>query len=542
MTTEPTSPGSHVAAAGDSAIATNLPEWQRLDRRMIVVDAAQAFISLAPVVVATMVFGGNLSDGLWPLVAVAGTGVVNAAVDAYRWAVTKYRVTDEMVERRSGLVVRSHRSVRRDRIRSVDVHAKLRHRVGGLRIVKIGAGQEHAAGEAAFDLDAVSLADALALRDLLLRRSTSRESPPAVAPSSHQSVEAPAGTPGPAQEGEQVLARFQPGWVVYNLFNIWAYAMALGLLWGAYWLLPVVNLDPSRIVDGIADWEALGPVWTIAIGFAVVTITGVVGLGVNFFVEHGNFELARVPADDDDGTVLRTRQGLLTTREVARDEHRTRGVQISEPLMWRWMGVADTTVITTGLNMSAMSQPAAILPRGPLEVARPVAAAVLKATPSPLDADLRPHPRAALRRRLWWATLTTAAATASLAWLAATAVILPAAIAAGLVVWPIALCAAVIDHRALGHAISDSYLVVRSGLFNRARAALQRSAVSTVAVRESVLQRRLGLQTVVVMTSAGYGAYYAIDLHRDDATAFAVDAAPGVLAPFLLPSSEENPP
>jgi len=51
-----------------------------------------------------------------------------------------------------------------------------------------------------------------------------------------------------------------------------------------------------------------------------------------------------------------------------------------------------------------------------------------------------------------------------------------------LAVWPIALGAAAIDYRALGHTISGDYVVVRSGLTNRATTALQRSAVGTIAV------------------------------------------------------------
>ena len=505
---------------------------------MIVVDAAQLLLSFGLLAVAAWVFGGSIDGGRWAVVAIAVSGILGAGVDGYRWLTTRYRVTDEVVERRSGVLVRSHRSLRRDRIRSVDIHAKLRHRLGGLRIVKVGAGQQSTAGEAALDLDAVSVSDAHALRTLLLHRAAAdgarTEDPGIEGPDAAAETSA-----GNTAESGEVLARFRPSWVVYNVFNMWAYVMALGLLWGAWWLLPTVNIDPGSTIGGIADWDAIGPVWTIAAAVAAVTVLGVVGLGINFFFEYWNFELARVPTDDG-GTVLRTRQGLLTTREVARDDARLRGVQISEPLLWRWMKVTDTTVITTGLNMNALSQPAAIVPRGPLSVARPVAAAVLAATPDPLEAHLRSHPRAALRRRAWWATMTAAVVAGLLGWLAITSVISPVAVAAGIALWPLALTCAVVAYRALGHAISADYLIVRSGLTNRATTALRRSAVSTIAVRESLLQRRLGLRTVTVMTAAGEGAYDAPDLQRDDAVAFACDAAPDLLASFVTESAPQN--
>jgi putative membrane protein len=231
--------------------------------------------------------------------------------------------------------------------------------------------------------------------------------------------------------------------------------------------------------------------------------------------------------------LLRTRRGLFTTREVNRDEARMRGVQIAEPLLWRWMGVSDTTVITTGLSMWSMAQPAAILPRGPVAVARRVAADVLGVRPGPLGAPLSAHPRAALRRRLWWATAVAGLAGALLGWLAVTGVVPAPAVWAAAVLWPVGLLAALVAYRALGHAVAGGHLVVRSGLVSRTTSVLRTSAVSTIAVRESPLQRRLGLKTVSAMTAAGYGAYEAPDLDAGDALRFADAAAPGLLRPFL---------
>ncbi|MEX2445876.1 MAG: PH domain-containing protein, partial [Dehalococcoidia bacterium] len=206
--------------------------------------------------------------------------------------------------------------------------------------------------------------------------------------------------------------------------------------------------------------------------------------------------------------------------------------------LWRWMGMADTSVITTGLSLSSASQPATILPRGPLSVARPVAAGVLGLDPSPLEAPLRPHPRAALRRRIGQAVVFTVAVATGLAVLVATDVAPPVVLWALVGLGPLALGAAVVAYRALGHAIVGDYLVVRSGLLDRATTALLRPAVSTIVVRESLLQRRLGLKTVVAMTAAGEGAYEAPDLAADEAITFATEAAPGLLAPFFASAAD----
>jgi putative membrane protein len=234
------------------------------------------------------------------------------------------------------------------------------------------------------------------------------------------------------------------------------------------------------------------------------------------------------------GTLLRTRQGLFKTREVNRDDNRLRGVEIAEPLLWRWMGMADTTIITTGLDASMMSTATTIVPRGPIDVARSVAAHVLEEGSGPLETPVERHPGAALRRRLVWATLTAAGIVGILVWLAATGVVPWWSVLVGGASLPVALWGAWVAYRALGHAINGAYLVVRSGLLSRSTAALQRKAVSTVAIRESVLQRRLGLKTVSAMTAAGWGIYEAPDVDAAEAVPFAMQAAPGLLEPFLV--------
>lgn len=500
----------------DHPVADGTP-WSRLAPRMIAVDLARSLLSLSPTAIAVGVFGVEASwSSLWPLLALGAFGVVGAVLDAVRWAVTRYRVTDEYVERRSGLLVRRYRSVRRDRIRSVDTTARLRHRLSGLRVVLVGAGQQVAAGESALTLDAVSRRDAERLRAVLLDRV--------------------ADSPSAADDGVRVLARFRPWWVVYNMVSIWSFVTAAGLLWGAYWLLTGFGLDPVGWVEAMLPWDRLGRVGTVLVGLVLVLVVGAVGMAASYLATSWGLELARVPGEA--GTHLRTRQGLLTTREVNRDDRRLRGVTVSEPVLWRWMGMADTSVITTGLSVWASSQPAAVLPRGPASVAWPVARAVLDADPDPVGAPLVRHARGALRRRLWWATATSLAVTAVLAWLASTEVLPAWAPWGGTVLWPVALLAAVVAYRALGHAVVGDYVVVRSGLTARATTALRRDAVSTIALRESLLQRRLGLRSVAAMTSAGWGRYDAPDLAADEALRFAVAAAPGLLEPFLVGAPE----
>ncbi|WP_083460069.1 PH domain-containing protein [Jiangella muralis] len=514
MTTEPDEP------APESGVP-----WQRLDTRVVWVDTAKTVLSMVPAGVAIAFFGAELSWGtMGPILVATAVGVLGGLADLLRWVKTRYRITDEHVERRTGLLVRQHRSIRRDRIRSVDTSAKFRHRLTGLRVVTVGAGQHSATGESALTLDAVRVEIAERLRQELLYGGPVERTDAAEA------------EPAPAPRDEQVYARLQRSWVFYNVFSVWAFFMAAGLLWGTYWALRMFGLDLRGFVEGLADWDAVGTGWTVAIAVATVGVIGVVGLAINFFAENWRFVLVRVPGDR--GTVLRTSQGLFKTREVNRDDNRLRGVSIDEPLLWRWMGMADTSVIATGLTMMSMTPSAQILPRGPIDVARRVAAQVLGTDRSPLDRPLRQHPLRALRRRVGWALIVTASVTGLLAWLTTLIDAMHDRVwLAGLGLLPITLALAAVAYRSLGHTVADGYLVTRSGAWSRTTSALQSRAVVGVTFRQSLLQRRLRLATVEVTTAAGYGAYQAVDVESAEAVDLADRAVPGLLTEFMAAAS-----
>ncbi|MDG4789359.1 PH domain-containing protein [Micromonospora sp. WMMD1102] len=514
---------------------TPAPEipWRRLDARIIWVDVLYALLSLIPAGLALLVADEPRAGTLLPVLAVAVGGVLGAARDALRWVKTRYRLSGELVELRTGLLVRQYRTLRRERIRTVSTTARLRHRLAGLRVLTVGVGQPGAAGYEALQLDAVTRTVAEELRRELLAGS------PQAAP-----VGAEVGV-GDESPGAQVFARIRWSWLCYNVFSVWALVTAAGLLWGGYWLARSFGFDAAGFVAGLLDWRALGPWRTGVIAFVGVGTLGVLGMAVAFVAENWAFRLVRV--DTPTGAVLRTSQGLFRTREVNRDVGRLRGVEISEPLLWRWMGMADTNVISTGLTIWSMTPATTILPRGPVGVARRVAARVLDldAGASPFAVPLRRHPPAALRRRLGWAVLFTLAVTGLLAWLGGDVRAVPAWLGGdvlrvpgwlwlvGVGLLPVALGAAVVAWRALGHGIVGDHLVVRSGLVSRSTVALSRPAVIGWRLRQSLPQRRLGLATLVATTAAGHGRYAAVDVPARSVVGFAEQVVPGLLAPLV---------
>ena len=98
-------------------------------------------------------------------------GVLVVLGSMLTWRTTRYRITPERVELHSGWLNRQRRSVPRDRIRTVDLTAKLLHRAFGLSVVQVSAGAGRLGGHSGLSLDAVSKPEAERLRRELLDRS-----------------------------------------------------------------------------------------------------------------------------------------------------------------------------------------------------------------------------------------------------------------------------------------------------------------------------------------------------------------------------------
>src|ERR1700754_3206275 len=104
---------------------------------MLVVTPVAGLVRLLPVLLILLVTGQQ-SDPMrvWiPL----GIGVLIVIEGAVRWQTTRYRITPDRVELHTGWLRRQRRSVPRDRIRTVDLTAKLLHRIFGLSVVHVGA-------------------------------------------------------------------------------------------------------------------------------------------------------------------------------------------------------------------------------------------------------------------------------------------------------------------------------------------------------------------------------------------------------------------
>ncbi|MDW5593485.1 PH domain-containing protein [Conexibacter stalactiti] len=531
-------------------------EWRKLDVRVLALHAARLAGAVAPIAL-VLLLGGDLNRTVViSLVFICGGAALRAATDALAWATTRYRVGDELVELRSGLLRRSALSVPRDRVRTVNLTAKPLQRLFRIATVEIGTGT-HEQGR--LRLDAVATDEAARLRQALLARAEVPAAPAAslAAPASlaADTLEvSPAPLAGPATPSvapgsdaappEPVLARLRWGWLPYHLLSPWTLALPIAGLGAVLNALNQLGVEASvgRIaehaaVDGIHRADDVS--WWLAIllgllAVVVLAVLGAVGAGLQFAESWWGYRLTREQSGN-----LHSRRGLLTTRSVSIEHRRLRGATLTEPLLQRAIGGAGLNAIVSGLRRRPGERGGradGLLPNVPRAEADAVLADVLEAPSLPGELrELRPHPRAALRRRLLRALIAVALPVAALLAMGPLLGWLPDWLwwaAAGVLVVP-ALLLGRDAYRALGHRIAGQYLVTRRGAPTRRTAVLRCDGVIGWTVKRSFFQRRAGLVTLTATTAAGGGGYSVFDVAEADGLAFAEEAVPGLLAPFL---------
>lgn len=488
-------------------------EWRRLERRSIWIAPLRPLggLLLTGLVIVTVRGWGRagLVEALIGLV----VAVAVFALSAWYWATTRYRVTDTHVELRHGLLVRRHRQVARDRLRTVDLTADVTHRLAGLAVVAIGTGRQGGESDDELKLDSVATAEAGRLREMLLDRGVR--------------------TGAPRVDPDAPLAAFDASWVrlaplsLLGLAAVGVVAAALGQV------LRSLGDDvwTSGPLRAAVDWFVHTPLpATIVGGVLVLVVLNALLSTVLYVLVFGGYTLHRT----DDGT-LRLAYGLLTRRSVTIEGRRIRGVRIEEPLLLRLGGGAKAKVVAAGLGQKdrdgrEKANSDLLMPTAPRAEVSQVAAAAVGV--SPLAVALRRHPVRALRVLLVHAlaSLVPAAVLAVLAlpglvpsWVAPLLLLLLVP-AAGL---------ALLEYRNLGHAPAGEFLVARGGSAIRRTTAVRRDGIIAWRFRRTVFQR--GLLTATAAVAAGKGEQTIRYADPGDVLVVARDTVPGLLEPFLEP-------
>ncbi|GHF52558.1 hypothetical protein GCM10010218_37550 [Streptomyces mashuensis] len=505
---------SSQAPTRQSADATATP-WERLSGRLILVQAGLLAAPLGSFLLALAVSGGKADlQVLIALGSVLITFLVVTGIGVMRYLTTRYRIADDRIELRSGLLFRSQRAMSLDRVRSVDLTANPVHRIFGLTSVRIGTGEQTSSAGRRLTIDGVTKAQAAELRDRLLSRRTA--------------------APGRAADDDGLIADMDWSWLRYAPLTIWGVGGVLTTFGTAYRILHEMKIDPLEFgfVKDIEDRYGSVPLWFgILVTALIVIALGAVFSTATFTEGWYGYRLER-----EQGGTFRVLRGMLVTRSVTIEEKRMRGVELTETMLLRWARGARVNAVASGLgDRDENSKRSMLTPPMPRNDALRVAAEVLSEHESPTLSALRRHPRITLRRRINRALTATVLLVAPLAalglWLSRTW--LYAAGITALVLLPATLAMAYDAHRALGHTLRDRYLITRSGTFARRTVALERQGVIGWNVTRSVFQRRAGLLTLGATTAAGNQCYKVRDVGVAQGLAFAEEAVPGLLAPFL---------
>jgi putative membrane protein len=468
--------------------------WQRLDPRMLLVHPVHEVIRQIPVLIGSVVLGASTGNPIWAIAAL----VLTAGFGVARWFTTAYRIEPDEVRLRTGVVQRKLLSVPRNRIRSVSTDARILHRLLGLTVLRVSTGQE-ARGDDVFALDAVRAEQVPRLRAILLADSLAGKSAP---------DDAEIAAPG------RELARWQPAWLRYSPLSFTGLAMiaaALGLIYQVGAGAALQDTEFAR--SGLDTAERIGVAASIAVAAAAVLLASVVLSVLQSLLTYGNLLLRK------DADTLHLKHGLLRVREHTFDMRRLRGGTLREPLLVRLFGGARLDAVMTGVD--GAGEASTLLPPCPRTTAQVVLTELI-ARPEPVTGPLRRHGPAATRRR--WTR----------------ALVLPAALAVVLLVvsapkWAWAVCAvltvccgllAADRSRSLGHRVSDGWLVARAGSVQRRRDCIAAPGIIGWTVRQTLMQRRAGVATLVAATAAGVKHYQIIDVPAEQAWSIAAQASP----------------
>jgi putative membrane protein len=472
-------------------------DWQRLSPRMLLVHPVHEVLRQIPALIGLILVGSATGNPMWAVAALALTVAFGAA----RWFTTAYRIGDREVQLRSGVLQRTVVSLPRNRIRSVSTDARLLHRLLGLAVLNVSTGQT-AKGDSAFALDAVPADQVPGLRAVLLAGS----------------LGAVDGSDTPSTG--VLLAQWNPSWLRYSPLSftgLATIAAAAGLLYQAG--AAALVRDSALAKSGLDAAERFGVAATVAVVAVGVVVVSVLLSVAQSLLTYGNLWLRR------DADVLHLQHGLLRVRERTYDMRRLRGGSLREPLLVRLFGGARLDAVMTGVGGGG--EASLLLPPCPARTARAVLSGLI-GRPDAVSGPLRGHGPVATRRR--WTRAMSGPVLLAVA-LAGASVVADIPGWAWPVVAALAVCCALLAAdraAALGHRAGDGWLVACAGSLQRRRDCIAEAGIIGWTVRQTYLQRRAGVATLVAATAAGVKAYRVLDVPAEQAWSIAAAATPWV--------------
>lgn len=405
-----------------------------------------------------------IDSGFLPLALLAALAVVAVVIVLFyaSWRMYTFRVTDELVEVRSGVLFRSHRRARLDRIQGVGIQRSLFARVFGAARLELQA----AGHDANVRIEYLRGRDADALRaDILRRASGVREAERRAAAGSD-----PARRGGSLPEllqtrvDEFLAPEFDPTLAPASSVVAMHPARLVGstvLSGRTFWFLLVMAV----IVFGAVRVDSL-----VLIVVLVPVLLGLASVTVRQVVKFLRYSIAGTA----DG--VRIGYGLLSTSNETVPPGRIHSISVSQPLAWRPFGwwVIRINRASRSRDNDQQRQNATVLPVGSREESLRVLRLLL---PELADDALRPVLESGFSRDTGTGRFTTSPRRARV------------------IRW--------FSWRRNGVAFIDSAVLLRRGAIWRELVIVPLARVQSVSVHQGWLGRRLRLAGLHVHTVAG---------------------------------------
>lgn len=312
---------------------------------------------------------GLLLPGLAIAIAVLGVGIFAFWI---AWRMREFRVTDEVVELRSGVLFRTQRRARLDRVQGINIVRPLIPRIFGTARLEISV----AGNDAGVKLDYLGSAAADRLRTDVLDLASGAQRR---APSSAAAPDAGAG----GVVGRRVGEFLAPELSREEAARSSVVHVSVKRLLGSLVLRDSTLLLMLLLAAGIV-WIVTTDSWFVLFGL----IPSLIGL-VGFIARRFSRSLRYTIAGSQSG--IRIGSGLTSTRNETLPPGRIHAIEISQPLLWRaagWWQIRITRAASMK-DQDGGGNDNVVLPVGDIADVRRVLELLLPGTPgSDLDAML----------------------------------------------------------------------------------------------------------------------------------------------------------
>lgn len=483
---EPPLPIAEPVQAGDSSSVPAQPslgtieyapvfDERRLHPATIIVQAVRflrrMFFLLIIIVVTRM--AGQKADTVEIIASVIGGLSVVGAV--FKYISVRFSIRDGALHYSGGLIERQRRTIPLERIQNINIKQELIHRLLGVADVRI---ETASGGDAEAELSVVSLADAQAIRAVLTG---------AARPKAEQTTIRP----------EELYHAS-----LWHLILAGATQNRLGtLLAGVAGIIVFFNSvagSQSRALAKLGERlsrAAHMPGWTtiVLLVLGAILIGWLASMAFTVFGRYG-FALTRT------GGQLHRSFGLTTRHESLFPVERVQVLRVIAPLLQRWAGLCRVNVETAGSFKEGEKQDSGtnelcpIIPRKRVgEICRLVMAEF-----RPDEIVYQPmHPLARRRAFVRIAAITLFLTVPLALWLSAW-------------IWltliatlPLGWVLAGIYYRSVGYCLNEWYFITREGIWTQTIEVVPLTKMQATFVKQSPLQRRLGLATFELITAGG---------------------------------------